>query len=71
MAVLYYFEEKKKQRHKRKRFWTNPLFQIRNKYGFYNAILPTISQSISTFRNYFRMNAIQLEELLCKVEPLT
>lgn len=69
-AVLYYLEEKKKRHYKRKSFWVNPLFQIRHKCGFYNAILPTVSQQISTFRNYFRMNAIQLEELLYKVTPL-
>lgn len=71
-AVFYhYLEKKKNKRHyKKKCCWVNPLFQMRDKYGFYNAILPTVSQQISTFKNYFRMNATQLEELLCKVAPL-
>jgi len=35
-AILYYLEGKKKRRYKKKCFWVNPLFQIRDKCGFYN-----------------------------------
>ncbi|XP_029170002.1 putative nuclease HARBI1 [Nylanderia fulva] len=69
-AVIFYLIEKRKRPYTRKEFWINPLFQMRREHGFYNAILPTVSQQISTFRNYFRMNSIQLEELLYKVAPL-
>lgn len=69
-AAFYYLQGKEKRHYRKKRFWVNPLLQIRHTCGFYNAILPTVTQQISTFRNYFRMNATQLEELLCKVAPL-
>ncbi|KYN07827.1 hypothetical protein ALC62_01200, partial [Cyphomyrmex costatus] len=55
--------EKKKRSYTNKRFWVNPLFELRKKHGFYNVLLPTISRQISTFRNYFRMNLTQFEEL--------
>lgn len=70
LTICSYLEKKKKRSYAEKRFWVGPLFRLRDEHGFYNAILPTISQQISTFRNYFRMNSSQFEELLCKVAPL-
>lgn len=39
-------------------------------HGFYHAIFPVVSLHESRFRNYFRMTAVQFEELLHLVAPL-
>jgi len=36
--------EQKKRIYKKKRFWVHPIFKLRDKYGFYEAIYPTLSR---------------------------
>lgn len=62
-------EKHKKRRYNTKRYWIHPIFQKRIENGFYHAIFPVISLERSRFRNYFRMNLIQFEELLNLVAP--
>jgi len=58
LIISCYLKKIKKRSYTKKHFWVLPLFWIRsdNEYGFYNAVLPTISREISTFKNYFCIN---------------
>lgn len=69
IAVIHELEKMEKRQYTKKRYWVAPLFKNRKMHGFYHAIFPNIILEDSTFRNYFRMTAIQLEELLQIVGP--
>ncbi|KYN50000.1 hypothetical protein ALC62_00027, partial [Cyphomyrmex costatus] len=60
---------KDKRCYKKKRTWTTKFFRQRQRYGFYYTGLPILRLEDLRFRNYFRMNATQLEELLQLVAP--
>ncbi|XP_025270316.1 uncharacterized protein LOC105254128 [Camponotus floridanus] len=61
--------EKKKRIYKKRRFWVHPIFRLRDKYGFYQAIYPTLSRYEPKFQNYMRMSLSQFEDLLALVAP--
>jgi len=56
-----------KKIYKKKRFWVDPLFERRHEHGFYYASVPKLTPE--NFRNYYRMTAMQFEELLHLVAP--
>lgn len=62
-------QKKKRRNYSKKRYWVEPVFQERKLHGFYHAIFPVITLEDSRFRNYFRMNVAQFEELLCMIAP--
>lgn len=45
------------------------LLQQRQRYGFFHKILPILKLEDLRFRNYFRMNTTQFEELLQLIGP--
>lgn len=53
----------------KKRFWVHPIFKLRDKHGFFGVVFPTLSSYSDKFENYFRMSAMQFEELLCLIGP--
>jgi len=67
--ILRMNSEKKKRIYKKRRFWVHPIFRLRDKYGFYQAIYPTLSRYESKFQNYMRMSLSQFEDLLALVAP--
>lgn len=67
--ILRMNSEKKKRIYKKRRFWIHPIFRLRDKYGFYQAIYPTLSRYEPKFQNYMRMSLSQFEDLLALVAP--
>ena len=60
---------KEKRHHKKKRIWVTELFEQRRRNGFYYTTLPILKLEDLRFRNYFRMNTTQFEELLQLIGP--
>lgn len=59
-----------KRRYKEKTYWESPLCRLRKKHGFYHAVLPALRLENLGYEQYFRISAIQLEELMNLVGPL-
>lgn len=69
VTVIHEWEKIQKRHYTKNRYWVAPLFKDRKLHGFYHAIFPNIIFEDSTFRNYFRMTATQLENLLQIIGP--
>lgn len=69
LAISVSKMENEKKTYTKKRFWVHPIFAKRSECGFFHAVLPTLQLEEVGFRNYFRMSASQLEELLGIVGP--
>ncbi|XP_036149249.1 uncharacterized protein LOC118647808 [Monomorium pharaonis] len=67
--ILRMNSKKRKRIYKKKRFWVHPIFRLRDKHGFYQAIYPTLSRYEPKFQNYMRMSLSQFEDLLALVAP--
>jgi len=69
VAIIHEMERTQKRKYRKKRYWVAPLLEDRKLHGFYHAIFPNIVLEDSIFRNYFRMTATQLEDLLQIIGP--
>ncbi|XP_029166221.1 uncharacterized protein LOC114937030 [Nylanderia fulva] len=58
-----------KRKYKKKRYWIAEVYKQRRRIGFYYLVFPMLKLDDLRFKNYFRMNCTQFEELLALIAP--
>lgn len=69
VAIAYTSTIVRKRKYKKKRYWMAEIYKQRRRKGFYYLVFPMLKLNDLRFKNYFRMNYTQFEELLALIAP--
>ena len=67
-ALMYLYKQENIVKRRKHRFWVNDLIKLRHRYGAYHHLVQEIQFDDEHFKEYFRLNREQFEDVLRNIE---